>query len=622
MTRLIFVLINILFFNQIALSDNLKDCYWDNKDQISCLEIKSYISNTSEHSKSGLKKIVINKRQIIESGAIDLIDVLSTIPDINITQSGPRGQQTSMFMRGTGSNHTLVMINGVPINDQSTTQGLHDFGVDFIQTIQQIEVYPGSSATHFGTNALGGAVNIILTGDYKDSVSVAGDKLGNYNLLGNKSFINENSSLNLKIGTVNEETISARGNIDDEKDRVKNYTANINYEKYLKPNLRFYNNSYVRQTVANYDGSATNQTGYEGDNKMGTFQFGIENKKQKQKQNSLIYYTIYDREYNERGTIDTYDSEVLGIKYDFTKTLNNYLSVGLGSDYKYDWGYFNNNGSSYSASTKGNVDNLAIYSNLGINIFENTNFSIFLRNDDHKQSGDNSTYKFSLNQKIKKLEFGVARMTGLRNPTLYELYGTDNFGYSGNKNLKAEKSISNELYVDYLINDKLSFETSLFRSNIHNNIEYVSNKYVNDSDDVNLNQSGFNGNILYNNRGTSINFFTSFLSSKKENGTDQLRRPEKTYGINFNKKIRIYSLGDLNFNTNYKHYGKHFDTHSSSFSTIEMDSTDIVDLSISKEINDYVFFLKIDNFLNEIYQRPHGYPQNDRQMRFGFRKEL
>ncbi len=34
---------------------------------------------------------------------------------------------------------------------------LHDFGVDFIQTVQQIEVYPGSSATHFGTNAIGGA---------------------------------------------------------------------------------------------------------------------------------------------------------------------------------------------------------------------------------------------------------------------------------------------------------------------------------------------------------------------------------------------------------------------------------------------------------------------------------
>ena len=81
-------------------------------------------------------------------------------------------------------------------------------------------------------------------------------------------------------------------------------------------------------------------------------------------------------------------------------------------------------------------------------------------------------------------------------------------------------------------------------------------------------------------------------------------------------------MGEFNFNTNYKHYGKHFDTHSSSFSTVEMDSTDIIDLSISKKINDNVFSLNIYNFLNEIYQRPHGYPQNNRQIRFSFRKDL
>jgi vitamin B12 transporter len=61
-----------------------------------------------------------------------LIDILKFVPSVNITQSGSKGQQASVFMNGTGSNHTLVMINGVPINDQSTTQGLHDFGVDFL----------------------------------------------------------------------------------------------------------------------------------------------------------------------------------------------------------------------------------------------------------------------------------------------------------------------------------------------------------------------------------------------------------------------------------------------------------------------------------------------------------
>ena len=110
-----------------------------------CLEISKNLSNSSKFSKTGINKIVISKEEIDRSGAVDVIDVLKNIPDINITQSGPKGQQASIFSRGTGSNHTIVMINGVPINDQSTTQGLHDFGVDFIQTIHQIEIYPGSS---------------------------------------------------------------------------------------------------------------------------------------------------------------------------------------------------------------------------------------------------------------------------------------------------------------------------------------------------------------------------------------------------------------------------------------------------------------------------------------------
>ena len=223
-----FLRTTIIFFilTSNLYAEKFENCKWDNMNEISCVEIIGHISNNSQYSRSGINKIIINKKQIEEIGAVDLIDVLKTIPDINITQSGPKGQQASMFMRGTGSNHTLVMINGIAINDQSTTQGLHDFGVDFVQTIQQIEVYPGSSATHFGTNAIGGAVNIILTGDYKDSFSLTTDSNTNYELSGNKTFINNNSSLNLKIGAVQNETISAKGNLNDETDGVKNYSTN------------------------------------------------------------------------------------------------------------------------------------------------------------------------------------------------------------------------------------------------------------------------------------------------------------------------------------------------------------------------------------------------------------
>ena len=73
------------------------------------------------------------------------------------------------------------------------------------------------------------------------------------------------------------------GKSSDEKDGVKNFSTNINYEKFFSDQIRFYNTFYLRQTIAEYDNSISNQVGYEGDNKMGSLQFGLENKNNKQK---------------------------------------------------------------------------------------------------------------------------------------------------------------------------------------------------------------------------------------------------------------------------------------------------------------------------------------------------
>jgi len=620
MPRLLCFLIFTLIVANFSYAEILKKnpCIWDNEFGISCLEIKANTYNSSKFSNSGINKIIITKKQIEDSGAVDLIDIFKTSSDINITQSGPKGQQASMFMRGTGSNHVLVMINGIPINDQSTTQGLHDFGVDFIQTIQQIEIYPGSSATHFGTNAIGGAINIIMTGDYKNSLSIVADKDLNYEFFGNRTFVSENSSLNFKLGSVRHETISARGTPDDEKDELRNYTINTNYENYINFNKRIFSNIYLRQTIAEYDNSNSNQTGYEGDNRMGTFHLGFEDSSKANDQKYVFYYNIYNREYDERGTIDTYESEVIGLKYNFSKTLDEKFSFGIGSEYKYDWGYFDNNGS-YQAETKGHSDNISLYGNFGYNIYDQLNFSFFGRDDKHKYTGNSITYKLNLEHKLNSSKFGISYMEGLRNPTLYEMFGTDNFGYSGNRDLQPEKSNTIEVYSNLSINENLKFSVRGFKSSIENNIEYINNKYRNDNDDIDLNQSGINFNVNFYGKSSYFKFFSSFLSTKKENESDQLRRPEKNYGLDFSYKFKNEKLGDFDLNILYNHYGKHLDTHSSNFSVIEMDSTDIFDIKLEKEIKNSKIFLKINNLLNEYYQRPHGYNQEGRMIKVGYK---
>ena len=611
-----FYFILFIFENLQSSLAQSKECEWDNKKG-PCLIINSSLPNSSKFTYDSIKKKIISKNDIENLNAKDLVDVLETIPEISITRSGPAGQQTSIFFRGTNSNHTLVMINGIPINDQSTTQGLHDFGVDFLQVIQQIEIYPGSSASQFGSNAIGGAINLIMTGDYKDKINLNLDKDRNFDVLLNKNFQRDDEVLNFKLGSVYNNTISAREGTNEDRDRLKNYSGNINYKKWIGNNLQIFNNTYLRQTIAEYDNSSSDQKGYEGDNKMLNTQFGISESNLNKDRSLKVYYTRYDREYDERGIIDNYYSNVLGAKYDYSNSYKDKFSTGYGLDYKYDWGEFNNRGS-YSASTKGNSENLAAYANFGVKL-DKYNYSIFLRNDKHKQTGNNQSYKIDLNKNLSEnIKIGINRNTGLRNPTLYELFGTDSYGYSGNRNLKPEKSITNEIYSNINLLKNSTLSVSVFKSAISNNIEYVSNKYINDNDNVDLNQSGTDIAYNLNNKTSNLKLFFTQINSEDETNKRQLRRPKRSYGVNLVQKKNSKVFGNYDLNLNYKHYGKHIDTHSSTFSRIEMDSTDIINVGLSKKIKTHKFYFKISNFLKETYLRPHGYKQPGRHISFGF----
>ena len=618
------IAIFILFFNSYAQAEiiNLKDyfkCEWDNKNGVPCLIINKQIPNTSQISANGVKRYIITAEDIAESNAIDVNGVLEMIPGINLSQSGPKGQQTSLFTRGTGSNHTLVLLNGVPVNDQSTTQGLHDFGVDFIQTIHQVEVYSGSNGSHFGPNAIGGAINFITTGDFRNSFEVSGfnnknnSSRGNYTLMTDSNWI-----FNLKGGLVNSKTDSAiQGG--SEKDSSKNLSGNFNAEKWINDNIKFRANAYSRRTISEYDSSSTIEEDYTGDNLMYVAQFGFDHIKKNLKDYLTFHFHQYDRKYNEGGVIDNYLSNAFFTRSERKIQLDDRLSLGFGGEYKYDWGKFENRGS-YTASTKGHAYNTGIFSNVGFKPLKNTTFSVFGRSDIHKTTGLNNTHKINITQKFKKFKIGLTHSTGLRNPTIYELYGTDSYGYSGNSNLDPEKSITKEIFSEYNIFKNLTFSLAAFKSNINDHIEYKNNQYVNDVTKTNLNQSGIESSITWKGNNQKISFVSTSLSSKKTNGDAQIRRPEKTYGLKYTKSFNTNFFGPFQLNFKHQHYGKHWDTHSSNWSTILMDSTDIINLSLAKKINDQNWSLNISNLLDEVYQRPHGYMQEGRLLRLKFKK--
>ena len=102
MLKLILI-VNFLFIylsNSYAYTAETKDeCSWANDPKIPCITIKKKINNTSEFTKSSINKYTIKRKEIDSIGASDLVDILKTIPGFNLTQSGPKGQQTSLFLR-------------------------------------------------------------------------------------------------------------------------------------------------------------------------------------------------------------------------------------------------------------------------------------------------------------------------------------------------------------------------------------------------------------------------------------------------------------------------------------------------------------------------------------------
>ena len=76
-------------------------------------------------------------------------------------QTGGAGGQTSLFLRGTNSNHTKVLLDGIDIADPSTPSGAVDIGKLLAGDIARVEVLRGPQSGLYGSDAIGGVVNII-----------------------------------------------------------------------------------------------------------------------------------------------------------------------------------------------------------------------------------------------------------------------------------------------------------------------------------------------------------------------------------------------------------------------------------------------------------------------------
>ncbi|MGB5506439.1 MAG: TonB-dependent receptor plug domain-containing protein, partial [Sulfurovum sp.] len=104
---------------------------------------------------------VITSQEIEEHGYQTVAQAINRVAGISVAHAGGLGQQTSFFMRGADSGKVLVLLDGMRLNDPSTTNGTALLDSLTTSNIAQIEIIKGGTSTIWGSNASAGVINII-----------------------------------------------------------------------------------------------------------------------------------------------------------------------------------------------------------------------------------------------------------------------------------------------------------------------------------------------------------------------------------------------------------------------------------------------------------------------------
>ena len=515
-------------------------------------------------------------------------------PSLNVVQSGPDGQMSSTFLRGTNSNHTLITLNGIAIKDHSTPGGTDDISQHSFLGVDRIEVIKGPMGSTYGPNSIGGTINMITSPNEDNSI---GASIGSNNTWTQNIKVGDyigNTLIDFRIENKTSDGISVvDGN---ENDEYKNRNYIFQTESYLDNSYVLKSNIIETHNKSDLDKS-TDYTDYTADWQFNNYYLSLQNKDEEY----TINHTKHDRVYDDKGTKDTYlnDTTTLLAK----KTLHHEnKSHTLGTEYEYSDIEFNTNISGYESEVNKNRTNNGYFYSLDQSHDSGVQSHIGFRYDTPNTFDDQFTYRLGVENNGVRLSYA----TGYKAPTVYEMYGKDNWGFLGNSNLVPEESKTYELGYRWDKGDIVFFKTEIDNMLTYSNSTYVNDNKKSDRHGVELGLTNNIGSVIIKNN-------TTFVIAEDGDGAEIVRKPKWTNLTNF-------ELNGFNLNINY--YGSHMDIDSKTYARKKMESVTTADLFYSTTKGSLTMYAGIDNITDVDYERPDGYNQSNRNFTLGFNKKF
>jgi len=564
-------------------------------------------------SESPFNISIISSREIESSGSKNIGDILRKQLGIYPKSKGFMGSEYSLSLRGSSYQQVLVLLDGVGVN--SPLLGGADVGDILLSDIKRIEIVRGPVSSMYGSDAVGGVINII-TKDYAGNEKLSLDakimEQGTNKIVTSYYGKTGDSSYGLTLG--HNESPGFRDN-----------------SEYLSNNISF----KLNKPIYSGEGSLLYKTYWSRKGVPGSTVFPYSDAWQTDNNDEVILTwknddlqtKLFNVQKLQRINLDPsssndekYNSYSNGAEIQMHARINDVHNLVYGVDYKNDAC-----DSTYAGIRS--VMNGAIFLEDEYMINENAKVNYGARIDSHSTFGTNTNprigFLYAFQPNIKgRLVYGES----FRAPTLNDLYwnSTDPLWGTvmrGNADLKPEKSKSIELGLNHQIYDNFLIDTSIYASNIENLIQWVdvSGTWATwEAQNVGKAEiAGAEFEIKYF-LSPEIDLYTNYTYQQafdSETFKYLTYRPKDQYNVGF----RYSDERGRKLTSNLRYVGYRFDNTSN---TNKVPEYAVFDIRYEKKNNSISYYLGAENLLDQMYEDTLNYPMPGRIYYFGIKYDL
>jgi len=448
---------------------------------------------------------VITRRQIESAGVNTLGELLGRQSGIAVIgATNAPGTNNDIYVRGAATGNTLILIDGMPASDVSTIRGTFDINFIPLLEVERIEVVKSGQSTLYGSDAVGGVINIITRkNESKKIIGHGGFSTGSFGTNQIDASMNTRSSsgsqLKLQYSRMNTAGFSAAldttGKDGFDKDGMNSQFFLAHFQTPNQKKLVWMAGAQLSNYKAELDNSGFQDardftvknknlqanTGLKLQLKRGMLHanFNINNSNRDYQDDSLHlngFTKFVSSEYAGNSSFaELYGNFEIGkgiqlfagIDNRWFNTQQNYLSVS-------DFGTFETALAADSARVRVSSAMASIVwnSKKGLQLETGGRFNI------HSQYGNNFTYTFNPSWVINR-QFKIAYnlSSAFKAPTLYQLYD----GFSGQRNLVPETAVTSELSLAFTGSPVFNASATAYTRKIRNGIDfdYVNYRYFN-----------------------------------------------------------------------------------------------------------------------------------------------